>query len=424
MAEAIVNSLKADEEAGRPSDLPATARALRELHTKWQEAAEAPRHSAQKLWDRFRTATDFIRSRCETFFAQLREERHTNLQRRAQIVEAAEALASSTDWVKTAARFQELQAEWQNIGPVPRDAARDLAQRFRTACNEFFTRRREDLTTRKKVWSDNLSQKEALCARAEALAESTDWAAASAEIKKMQADWKTIGPVRRNKSEEVWNRFRAACDTFFERYHNRHQITFASKLAEREALVVDLESLASSEGDAPEGLLDRVQALRTTWNRAVPIPAADVQPLIDRWHAAFGRILDRFPAVFAGTDLDPAAMLQKMEKLVARVEAHLSDVREEPTGQSQAEILAARLRSAFASNAMGGRGSDEARWRAAGDAVKDAQAAWQRLAPLSSPDARALDLRFRDACRRVMDQVRRHAAPKRQQQGRPHARAV
>jgi hypothetical protein len=424
MAEAIVGSLKADEEAGRPSDLPATARALRELHAKWQEAAEAPRHSAQKLWDRFRTATDFIRSRCETYFAQLREERHTNLERRAQIVEEAEALATSTDWVKTAARFQELQAEWQNIGPVPRDAARELAQRFRTACNDFFTRRREDLTTRKKVWSDNLAQKEALCARAEALAESTDWAVASAEIKKMQADWKAIGPVRRNKSEEVWNRFRAACDKFFERYHNRHQITFASKLAEREALVVELETLASAEGETPDGLLDRVQQLRTTWNRAVPIPAADVHPLIDRWHTAFGRVLDRFAPAFAGTDLDPAAMLQKMEKLVARVESHLSEVRDEPVGQSQAEILAARLRSALASNAMGGRGSEEARWRAAGDAVKDAQAAWQRLAPLSSPDARALDLRFRDACRRVMDQVRRHAAPKRQQQGRPHAHAV
>ena len=72
MAEAIVASLKAEEEAGKASDLAATARALRELHAKWQEVADAPRHSAQRLWDRFRTATDFIRSRCEAYFAQMR----------------------------------------------------------------------------------------------------------------------------------------------------------------------------------------------------------------------------------------------------------------------------------------------------------------------------------------------------------------
>ena len=422
MAEAIVGSLKADEEASRPSDLPATARALRELHTKWQEAAEAPRHSAQKLWDRFRTSTDFIRSRCETYFSKLREERHTNQQQRVVIVEEAESLAQSSDWVKTAARFQELQAAWQHIGPVPRDAARDLAQRFRTACNDFFTRRREDLAGRKKVWTDNLTQKEALCARAEALAESTDWAAASAEIKRMQAEWKTIGPVRRSKSEEVWNRFRAACDKFFERYHNRHQITFASKLAEREALVVELEGLLAAEGEAPEGLAEKVQQVRTTWNRSVPIPAAEVQPLVDRWHAAFARILERWPAAFAGTDLDPAAIVQKMDRLVTKIESYLAEVRDQTAGLSQAEILAARLRSALATNAMGGRGADDAKWRAAGDAVKDAQASWQRLVPIATPEAHALETRFRDACRRVLDQVRRHSAPK-QRSSRPHAHA-
>jgi hypothetical protein len=424
MAEAIVASLKADEQAGKTSDLPATARALRELHTKWQDVAEAPRNAAQKLWDRFRTATDFIRSRCEGYFAKLREERSTNLQQRTGLVEEAEALAKSTDWVKAAARFQELQTAWQDIGPVPRDAARDLAQRFRTACNEFFTRRREDLTTRKKVWSDNLARKEALCARAEELASSTDWAAASADIKRMQSDWKTIGPVRRSKSEEVWNRFRAAADRFFERYHNRHQITFASKLAEREALVVELETLVAAEGDAPEGLADRVQQLRSTWNRSVPIPSPELRPIADRWQAAFARTLERWPAAFAGTDLDPAAILQRMERLVVKIEGFVSEARDSSAGLSQAEVLAARLRSALATNAMGGRVNEDAKWRAAADAVKDAQASWQRLVPIASPVARALESRFREACRRVTDHARRHAPPPAGRSQRPHAAAM
>lgn len=414
MAEAIVASLKSDEESGKPSDLPATARALRELHVKWQDVAEAPRHSAQRLWDRFRTATDFIRSRCESFFAQQREERTTNLQKKAVLVEEAEALATSSDWSRTAARLQELQNAWQQTGTVPREAGRDLALRFRAAFNTFFARRREDLASRKKTWSDNLAKKEALCQRAEVLAESTEWEAASAEMKRLQAEWKTIGPVRRSKSEVVWNRFRAAADRFFERYHNRHQIAMAGKLAERESLVVDLEALAASEnGDVPGDLAARVQQLRNTWNRSVPVPGSEMKPLADRWQTALTQIVDRRADAFKGTDLDPSAVRQKMDKLIAKVEAYLSDVRETPAGQSQAEILAARLRSALASNAMGGRSGDEAKWRAAADAVKEAQSAWLRLSQVAGPDARALETRFRDACRRVMDHARRHAGSRR-----------
>ena len=422
MAEAIVASLKTDEEAGKPSDLPATARALRELHVKWQDVAEAPRHSAQRLWDRFRNATDFIRSRCETFFAQQREERTTNLQKKAVLVEEAEALATSSDWSRTAARLQELQAAWQESGTVPREAGRDLGLRFRAAFNTFFARRREDLATRKKTWSENLAKKEGLCQRAETLAESTDWDAASAEMKRLQAEWKTIGPVRRSKSEVVWNRFRAAADRFFERYHNRHQIAMAGKIAEREALVVDLEALAASDnGDVPADLAARVQQLRTTWNRSVPIPGVEMRPLTDRWQTALTRIIDRRAEAFKGTDLDPAAVRQKMDKLIARVESYLSDVREAPAGQTQAEILAARLRSALATNAMGGRSSEDAKWRAAADAVKEAQSAWLRLSQVAGADARALETRFRDACRRVMDYARRQPGGGGRRPARPTA---
>jgi hypothetical protein len=408
MAEAIVQSLKTDEEAGSQSDLAATARALRELHAKWHEVAEAPRNVAQRLWDRFRTATDFIRSRCEGYFAKVREDRESTLQKKTAIVTEAEELAASTDWIKAASRLQELQTEWQETGPVSREAGQELARRFRAACNAFFARRREDLIDRKKVWSDNLQKKEDLCQRAETVAESTDWDAAAAEMKRLQNEWKTIGPVRRNKSESIWNRFRAAADRFFDRYHHRHEITLATKLAEREALVVELEGLVdAAEPSADMG--DRVQQLRTTWNRGVPIPAAGMKPLADRWQTALGRAVAKAPQAFAGTDLDPAAVIQRMQKLVARVESLLAGLEESSSGLSPTEQLAAKLRSAFASNAMGGRVSEEVKWRSAGDAVKDAQAAWQRLGPAMNAEAHALEHRFRDACRRVSEHARRHS---------------
>jgi Domain of Unknown Function (DUF349) len=389
--------------------------------------AEAPRNSAQRLWDRFRTATDFIRARCEKYFQKMREERSASLEKKTAIVEEAEKLASSTDWAKTTVRLQELQKAWQESGPSPKDTGRDLAHRFRVATQAFFTRRREDLTTRKKMWTDNLAQKEALCARAEELAASTEWEAASAEMKRLQVQWKAIGPVRRNKSEEVWNRFRAAADKFFERYHNRHHIALASKLAEREAMVVDLETLAAAEAPADD-LVAQVQQMRTTWNRAVPIPSPEIKILADRWQAALVQIVQRHADLFTGTDLDPATARQKLEKLVARVEAYLADVQEIRPGLSPTEALAARLRSALASNAMGGRAGDDSKWRTAAEGVKEAQASWARLSPIAGADARALEGRFKEACRRVNDHARRHtpapSGPPRRPSSRPTAMTV
>ncbi len=424
MAEAIVASLEAEEEAGKPSDLAATAKALRELHAEWQQVAEAPRQQAQRLWDRFKLATDFIRSRCEVHFKKIREERQADLEKKTAIVAEAESLAESTDWAKTAGRLQELQAEWQTLGRVNRDAERELGQRFRAACNTFFTRRREDLADRKKVWTENLARKEALCERAEALALSTDWDTAAAEMKRLQAEWKTVGPVRKNRSEAVWNRFRTAADRFFERYHSRHEIALAGKLAEREAIVVELEQLAAAPSEAAD-LGQQVQNLRTTWHRSVPVPVPGMKDLNDRWQAALAAILNARPDAFAGTDLDPSAVVHRMEKLVARVEGLLEGADDAAPSEpvSQTELLAARLRSAFANNAMGGRGSDDSKWRAANDAMKDAQAAWRRLPPIDVPEAHALEIRFREACRRVQDHVRRHRQPAQQpSQDRPPRR--
>ena len=413
MADAIVASLKAEADQGKESDLAATARALKELHAKWQEVAEAPRNVAQRLWDRFRGATDFIRARCEPYFQKLREQRGASLERKTALVTEAEALANSTDWARTTARFQELQKAWQESGPAPRDAGRDLMTRFRAASSTFFTRRREDLAGRKKTWAENLAKKEALVARAEALVESTDWDATASELKRMQSDWKTIGPVRRNKSEEVWNRFRAAGDRFFERFHNRHQIALASKLAEREALVVDLEALLAVD-ERPEDLASRVQQLRTTWNRSVPIPSNEAKVLADRWQATLTQVVQKHVDAFAGTEFDPAVARQRMEKLLVKVESFLTDVREEPSGLSATEALAAKLRSALASNAMGGRANDDAKWRSAAEAVKEAQLAFDRLVPIAGSEAKPIESKFRDACRRVMDHAKRGHDDRRQ----------
>ena len=410
MAEAIVASLKAEEEAGTDSDLAATATALRELHLRWQDVAAVPHHSARRLWDRFKGATDFIRSRCEIYFVLQREERTANLAAKKALVEEAEALARSTDWSKTSARLQEIQKAWEAMGPVPNEAGRGLAQRFRAACNAFFTERRGAMSSMKKEWDENLARREALCERAEQLSASTEWDATASELKKLQAEWKTIGPVGHKQREAIWNRFRAAADGFFTRYHDRHNIAAAEQVAEHAATVAALEALAALE-EAPEDLAAQVQALRTTFGGLPRVESGVMQALHERWRAALAALAARWPEVFTGTDLDSAAIQGRLERLLAKVERLLNeDASGTAAPASDTASLADRLRSALANNAMGVR-PDESKWRAARKAVEEAQDAWRRITVVPTDETRALEARFTAACGRVMEQVKRHVRP-------------
>lgn len=395
-ADALAAELSADAEAGRESDLGKAAATLRELQAKWKASAEAPRDRAQELWHRFRTPVDAVRARCAEFFAKQAGERAENLKKKQELCERAEALADSTDWVKTAEAFRTLQTEWQAIGAIPQREARLLWDRFRKASDRFFTRRRDDLAARKSVWSENLARKEALCERAEALAESSDWDSAASELKRLQAEWKTIGPVRKSKSEVIWKRFRGAADRFFERYHNRHQMALEQKAAEREALVVDLETLAASEGDAPpENLGARVQDIRGKLRG--PLPGNPEQNA--RVVAGLAKVVERWPSAFEGTDLDPNAALKRMEKLCVKAEALAASEPESTEPErplSQAEQLAAKLRQALAANTFGGRTGEE-RGPSTVDQMKELQQAWQRLMIPPTESARALEERFKRA---------------------------
>ena len=410
-------------EGPKEEDVEKAARELHDIQERWKTVAEAPRAQAQALWHRYRQAADPIQAKARDFFAHRAEERKNNLARRMALIERAEALAESTDWIRTAEELKKLQAEWQQIGPVPRQDTKETWKRFREACDRFFTRRNADLAQRKETWSANLARKEALCARAEELASSTDWDRAAAEIRRLQAEWKTIGPVRRNKSEAVWQRFRTACDAFFDRFKRRDEIDLLAKQADREALVAELESFVPAEDGAgvagvpPDGLLERVRTLRSRWNLTTPVVRQGADPLSARFHSALERLLVVHPDAFRGSELDVEANRQKLEKLTARVESFSAEgATSAPAAGSQA--LAAMLREALAANTIGGRAGEESKWRAMAEEVRQAQSAWARLGPVPGETGRALSERFHRACNRFFDVYRRKVPPQ-SQRGKP-----
>ncbi len=412
---AIQEQLCARMEALKTADdLDAAARQVREFQEQWRAAADVPRAQADALWRRFKAAHDEVWARCEAHFAAQAAERAENLAKKTVLCEQAEALSDSTDWIKTADALKALQAEWKTIGPVSRGREKAIWERFRSACDRFFTRRHQDLSERKTGWAENLARKEALCEKAEALANSSDWDKTAGEIRQLQAEWKTIGPVKKSRSEVVWQRFRAACDTFFTRYTQRHDTARAERAAAREAICAEVEAIgALPEGsEPPADLLSTARALRSRWQNEVAARGVDperARALDQRFTLAFGHVVTRWPAVFGGSDMDPESNRRKMDALVARVEALAESLSGKPAAVESAVSpttrLAAMLKEALAANTIGGRADDDSRFRAAQDELRQAQSAFTRIGVVPDEARKALSDRFQRAVRRISDRL-------------------
>ena len=395
-------------------DLDAAGRGMRDLQARWKQVALAPRAQGEVVWRRFKAAQDEVFRHTAAHVAAQNQQRAASLAKKQALCERAEALSGSSDWVRTAGEIQALQAEWKTIGPVSRGHEKAIWERFRVACDRFFRRRHEDLKQRKELWAANLERKEALCAKAEALADSTDWESTASQMRQLQTEWKSIGSVRKSKSEIVWRRFRAACDHFFERYKHRGQVDLIAKAAPREAVIRELTSLVPVDEpaapEAPDGLCAVVQEARATWQQAPELPRHMHEDLARRYHQALERLVATWPGAFGGTDLDPEATRKRMEKLVARVEEFVPAAGPPGANLSPTERLARQLRERLAANTItGGRTaeSDESRWREVEQELRSAQAQWMRLGPVPADVAGPLNERFQRACRRFHEQRKR-----------------
>jgi hypothetical protein len=403
-------------------DSEAVARRIRELQEQWRQAADVPRAQGEALWRRFKAIHDELWTRCEAYFAAQAGVRSENLAKKVVLCERAEALADSTNWLATADAIKGLQAEWKNIGAVTRGQEKAVWERFRGACDRFFTRRQEDLAKRKTLWNENLAKKEALCLAVEAFSTSTDWDRTAAEIRRLQNEWKTIGPVKKSRSEAIWQRFRAACDAFFVRHAQRHDVARAERVAAREAICAELEALAPSPiaddsasppqaleaAAAPDGLVATVRGLRGRWQQELAargVEREQAMALDRRFAEACARVIARWPAAFAGTEMDPDANRKQLENLVKRVEDLAASLK---GSSADAELspttkLAAMLKEALAANTIGGKVDIESRRRAAQDDIRQAQASWSRVGPVSEEAKRPLADRFQRAIKRISE---------------------
>ena len=411
---------------------------FRQVMVAWRQASDVSRGEGEELWRRFKTAHDAIHPRAEAFLAKEGAVREEHFAQKVALCEEAERLAESTDWLKTAQRITELQEQWKQIGPATRRQDREVWNRFRAACGRFFHRRREDLAERKQVWAKNATLKEALCEKAETVAGESDRGAARETLRQLQAEWKTVGPTRRTRSEALWQRFRTACDRVYTRAQEASDAEFGDKITARASVCERLEALVSQTGDTgterPDDVAETVAAARAEWRQLPAVPRPQERSLTARFQSALTGVVEAYPAAFSGSDLDPERNRVALERLCGRVEALLEDTTTpSAAGGSPAEILAARLRDALASNTMGAREDPVAKRRAEGDEVKRAQTERRALGVVPGEIGRQLSERFRVACDRFFQQhppppadraprSRSDGAPRRRPRPRPGSR--
>ena len=388
------------------------ANEFRQVMVAWRQASDVSRGEGEALWQRFKKAHDAIHPRAEAYLAKERALRAEHFAQKVALCEEAERLAESTDWLKTARRMTEMQEQWKQIGSATRKEEREAWIRFRAACGRFFHRRRDDLAQRRQVWAKNATLKLALCEKAEAVAGESDIGAAKETVRQLQAEWRTVGPTRRTRSEALWQRFRTACDRVYTRALEANDAEFADKITARASVCERLEALVSGTpetGDPgtepPDNLAETVAAARTEWRQLPPVSRLRERGLTARFQAALTGVVERYPVAFSESDLDPERNRIALERLCGRVEALLEDATApSASGGSPAEILAARLRDALASNTMGAREDPEAKRRADTEEVKRAQTERRAIGMVPGEIGGRLSNRFRVACDRFFRQ--------------------
>lgn len=199
------------------TDLKKAVQDLKQLQADWKQVGAAPRDKSAALWQRFRNACDQVFRRCQEHFSQLEGERKGNLEKKLALCEKAESIAKSDDWKQGSDALKQLQAEWKTIGAVPKAEADVVWKRFRAACDDFFSRRKEHFAEQDGQRQECLRRKEELCKEVEALVDAPDVKEAMKVVRQIQVEWRTVGPAPKAQSDAVWKRFREACDKFYAR---------------------------------------------------------------------------------------------------------------------------------------------------------------------------------------------------------------
>ena len=280
---------EAAEKLDEEPDVISAFHQLQELHAQYRETGPVAKELREEIWARFKAASTVINKKHQQHFEGLRQQEEENLARKTALCEKVEAIAKeensgANDWEKHTKAIMEIQAEWKTIGFAPQKMNVKIFERFRAACDDFFTRKADFFKQMKERLAENAAKKKILVEKAQALADSTEWKSTSDKLIAMQKEWKTIGTTQKKIGDQLWNDFLGACNKFFEA---RNAATAGTRneehanLEKKRGIIEQLKALTEDAGDNQQ---EKVQQLIEEYNAVGHVPFKEKDKVYREFH--------------------------------------------------------------------------------------------------------------------------------------------
>ena len=284
------------EKLNEEADVISAFQQLQALHQEFKETGPVAKELREEIWARFKAASTAVNKRHQQYFEELKQKEEENLAHKTALCEKIEAIDLTA--IKTAAAWEaqtqqiiEMQKEWRTIGFAPQKMNVKIFERFRGACDRFFTEKAAFFKRLKEEQAQNLAKKTELCEKAEALKDSTDWKATADKLMQIQKEWKTIGAVPKKHSESLWQRFIGACDYFFEQKGKNTASQRGEEkenLQKKEQVIEKLKALL--ESDEEENKQDAVRELMKEWNEIGFVPFKEKDKIYKAYHETVNQL--------------------------------------------------------------------------------------------------------------------------------------
>ena len=318
-------------------------RELQRLHEQWKEIGPVPDDKKDEIWERFKSTTDKINQRRRDHYKQLQEEQEANLAAKVALCEKADSLlakeaTSVKAWQERTRQFNDLFKMWKSIGPAPKKQNDEIWERFKTTIDAFYTEKKEHFSKIKDQQINNYNLKLELCLQAEALKDSDDWRKSSRELIDLQKQWKEIGPVPRKHAEKIWQRFRGACDEFF----NRKSAHFSGiRIKEAENLKLKEELIASVENhnfgtDRAENL-EVLKEYQREWTEIGFVPFKEKDRLQNAFRNAINKRLDQLN--ISNSEIMLSTFMSRIDNIKGTAEGNRQLQREQTVLQNKINQL-------------------------------------------------------------------------------------
>ena len=280
---------EAAEKLGTEEDVISAFHQLQKLHQEFRETGPVAKELREEVWARFKAASTIINKRHQQHFESLRAKEEDNLTKKTALCEKIEEIAkeeikTAGEWEKKTKDIIAIQAEWKTIGFAPQKMNVKIFERFRAACDDFFSKKTEFFKNMKQQFAENADKKRALIEQAKALQDSTEWKSTSDKLIALQKEWKTIGMVPKKLGDKLWNEFLTACNHFFEARNNANAGTRneeRTNLEKKRGIIEQLKALAENAGD---NIQDKVRELIDEYNAVGHVPFKEKDKLYKEYH--------------------------------------------------------------------------------------------------------------------------------------------